>query len=294
MTQGGGRDAAVVEFAPAKINLYLHVTGRRPNGYHLISSLIVFADLGDAVAVEPGAGPSLAVDGPFGAALAADLQSNLMMRAALRLADELAIRPDVAMRLTKRLPVASGIGGGSADAAATLRALVRLWRQDPGDAALARLGLALGADVPVCLRGRPALVSGIGEVLEPAPSLPPVWLALVNPGVAVPTREVFAARRGGFSPPAPLVDPPGDAEDLADALRARGNDLAEPAQRIAPAIGAALAALEAAPGCLLARMSGSGATCFGLFATAQGAESAARSIGAEHPQWWCAAAPIRQ
>jgi len=291
MTGARSDHAAIVAFAPAKINLYLHIVGKRPDGYHLISSLMVFAGIGDDIAVAPGRELSLTIDGPFAASLAAD-SNNLAMRAAERLAAQLGVAADAAIRLTKRLPVASGIGGGSTDAAATLRALVRLWGKDPGSEALRRIGLALGADVPVCLVGRPSLVSGIGETIEPAPRLPPVWLALVNPGVAVPTREVFAARSGAFSSPLPLLESPRDAADLAQALALRGNDLAEPAQRLAPVIGEVLAAIQATPGCLLARMSGSGATCFGLFAKQESAERAARAIAAARPDWWSVAAPI--
>ena len=292
MTSDGRANAAIVEFAPAKINLFLHLVGRRDDGYHLISSLIVFAGIGDEIAATPGKGLSLDIDGPFAPILAADSATNLVTRAAERLAAQCGVAGDAALRLTKRLPVASGIGGGSADAAAALRALVRLWRNDPGGEALARLGLALGADIPVCLSGRPSLVSGIGEIIAPAPVLPRVWLALVNPGIAVATRDVFAARIGGFSAPAPLHTAPRDAAALADSLGERGNDLAAPAIRLAPVIAEVLAALEAAPGCLLARMSGSGATCFGLFAAPGPAEAAARSIAAARPDWWSVAAPM--
>jgi len=288
---GEGSGAAIVEFAPAKINLYLHIVGRRADGYHLISSLVVFVGIGDDIAVTDGRGPSLAVDGPFARALP-DSGTNLAMRATRGLAAALGRPDNVAMRLTKRLPVASGIGGGSADAAAALRALMRLWRADPGNETLARLALSLGADLPVCLVGRPSLVSGIGEIVEPAPVLPQAWLTLVNPGVAVETRAVFSARTGAFSTPAPLREPPRDPSALAEALRARANDLAAPAIRLAPVIAEALAALESAPGCLLARMSGSGATCFGLFAAPEPAEAAARSIAAARPGWWSVAAPM--
>ncbi len=282
----------VREFAPAKINLFLHVVGRRADGYHLISSLMVFAGVGDTIEARPGVGLALAIDGPFAPVLTAD-QDNLVTRAAARLAELLAIPPDAAIRLTKRLPVASGIGGGSADAAAAIRALVRLWGRQPEPAALARLALGLGADVPVCLAGRAAQVSGIGEVLDPIPSLPPAWLVLVNPGVALPTRDVFAARGGPFSPPAPLAVLPRDAAGLAAELCLRHNDLAAPAVRIAPVIGEVIAALESFPDCLLARMSGSGATCFGLFADPRAADGAAAAIRKSRPGWWCAAAAIR-
>lgn len=287
-----GAVAAIREFAPAKINLFLHVTGRRADGYHLISSLMVFAEIGDDVVVAPAEALSLAIDGPFAASLPAG-GDNLVLRAAQRLADLAGVAPRAAIRLTKRLPVASGIGGGSADAAAALRALVRLWRIDPDREALSRLALGLGADVPVCLLSRPAEVSGIGDVLAPAPPLPPAWLVLVNPGVAVPTKDVFAARTGSYSALAQLDHRPVDAADLARQLAARHNDLAAPARSIAPVIGEALAAIEAVPGCLLARMSGSGATCFGLFASADQAAAAAGRIGKEHPRWWSVAAALR-
>jgi len=291
MTGGRAAGARVSEFAPAKINLYLHLTGRRADGYHLLSSLVVFAEIGDRLTVSPGTGLRLAVEGPFAAALPVG-EDNLVVRAARRLAAEAGVAPDAEMRLVKRLPVAAGIGGGSADAAAALRALAALWRVAPGAEALARLGLELGADVPVCLRGSPALVSGVGEALAPAPELPAAWLVLVNPGVGLVTRDVFAARTGPYSPAAPLLDAPRDAVALARALAARHNDLAAPAQSLAPVVGDVLAALEAAPGCLLARVSGSGATCFGLFAAVDPAQAAARRIAAARPDWWCVAAAI--
>jgi 4-diphosphocytidyl-2-C-methyl-D-erythritol kinase len=281
------------ESAPAKINLFLHVTGRRADGYHLISSLMVFAGIGDEIVADRGDAISLTIDGPFARGLSADAD-NLVVRAARALADLVGVAPMVALHLTKTLPVASGIGGGSADAAATLRALIRLWKRDPGSAALAELGLRLGADVPVCLRSQPTQVSGIGEILEPAPALPPAWLVLVNPGVAVPTRAVFAARSEAFSPPAPFERAPVDAADLARMLAERHNDLEAPAIRLAPPIADGLAALRAAEGCLLARMSGSGATCFGLFASAAGANREADTIRSAHPGWWSVATPLRR
>jgi 4-diphosphocytidyl-2-C-methyl-D-erythritol kinase len=288
-----GDITAIREFAPAKINLFLHVTGRRADGYHLISSLMAFAEVGDDIVVSPAKALSLEIDGPFAAALSPG-GDNLVMRAAERLGALAGTSLRAAIRLTKRLPVASGIGGGSADAAATLRALIRLWRIDPDREELSRLALGLGADVPVCLLSRSTQVSGIGDILEPAPPLPEAFLALVNPGVAVPTKDVFAARTGPYSAPAPLDRAPADIGDLARELAGRHNDLAAPARSIAPAIGAALATLEAAPGCLLARMSGSGATCFGLFATADAASAAATSIARLRPDWWSAAAALRR
>lgn len=278
-------------FAPAKVNLYLHVTGRRPDGYHLLDSLVVFAGLGDTVTVAPADTLSLGVDGPR----AVDVPTgadNLVLRAAEAL--RRAARPTPAgarITLTKRLPVAGGIGGGSADAAAALRLLHALWCPDLAPARLHDLAAGLGADVPVCLARRPALMSGIGERLAPAPALPPAWLVLVNAGVPVPTGPVFAGLRG-FGPAAPAL--PGriaDAAGLAALLAARRNDLEAPAQARAPVIATVLAALRAQPGCLLARMSGSGGTCFGLFGTAAAADRAAAAL-ARIPGWWAAAAAL--
>ncbi len=250
----------MIGFAPAKINLHLHVTGRRADGYHLLDSLVVFADVGDTVAAAPGEGLTLTIDGPFAAGLTAGAD-NLVLRAARRLAEATGVRADAALRLTKRLPVASGIGGGSADAAAALRVLGRLL----GVEVPAGLAAELGADVPVCLASRPALMRGVGEVLEAAPPLPALGLLLVNPGVAVSTQAVFARREPGCTPACTLPAAWASVAELADWLRGLRNDLEAPARALCPEIGQVLDAIEALPGCRLARMSGSGATCFGLF-----------------------------
>ena len=283
--------AAVEVLAPAKVNLYLHVTGRRPDGYHLLDSLVVFAGIGDGLRLDPAEGLSLVVDGPNAAPLAA-LGDNMVLQAARRLAEAAGVAAGAAITLTKRLPVAAGIGGGSADGAAALRGLCRLWRIDPPEAELARIGLSLGADLPVCLRGSPTLVSGIGDILEPAPALPPAWLVLVNPRVAVATPAVFKNRRGDFSAALPLTAPPADAAALAAALGARRNDLTAAATALAPEVEVMLAAIAATDGCLLARMSGSGATCFGLYADDHAAAAAAGRLAAQQPAWWIAAAPL--
>ena len=269
--------------APAKINLALHVLGRRADGYHLLDSLVVFAGVGDALRAEPADTLALRVEGPFGAALA-HAADNLVLRAARLLAEAGGVAARARLTLDKRLPVASGIGGGSADAAAALRLLCRLWRLDPPPAELAAIALRLGADVPVCLAGRPARMGGVGEVLAEVPALPECGLMLVNPGVAVETRAVFRARAAGFS--APLSLPPAwpDAAALADTLAACGNDLEAPAIALAPVIADVLAALRAEKKCLLARMSGSGATCFALFPDPAGAEQAAAWLA--RPGWW--------
>lgn len=271
-------------FAPAKVNLTLHVTGRRADGYHLLDSLVVFAGVGDRIIAKAG-GAGLRVTGPRGAGVPQGPE-NLVARAAAL------FDPPVAAGLTldKHLPAASGIGGGSADAAATLAALASLSGQPlpPPEQVL-----RLGADVPVCLAGRPARMRGIGENLTPVPALPPCWMVLVNPGVAVPTPEVF--RRLERRDNTPMPDPlPGwrDTADLADWLAAQRNDLECPARAIAPVIGTVLDRLEATPGCHLSRMSGSGATCFGVYASDAAARQAAIAIVAGKPQWWVAAAPV--
>ncbi|WP_439814096.1 4-(cytidine 5'-diphospho)-2-C-methyl-D-erythritol kinase [Zavarzinia sp. CC-PAN008] len=269
--------------APAKLNLYLHVTGRRPDGYHLLDGLVAFAATGDRLAVTAAPELRVAVEGTFAAGL--DGADNLVARAARGLARLLDRAPAVAIDLEKNLPVASGIGGGSADAAATLRALCDLWQASPAEEDLAALALSLGADVPACLHGRSATMQGVGEVLKPAPALPPVALVLVNPGVPLATPSVFKAFDGRFSAADPITVAPRDVGDLAAALATRRNDLERPAIALVPAIADVLAALRQA-GAVLARMSGSGATCFGLFADRAAAQAAASRLAAAEPAWW--------
>jgi 4-diphosphocytidyl-2-C-methyl-D-erythritol kinase len=264
------------EFAPAKVNLFLHVTGRRADGYHLLESLAVFPAMGDRLEATPADDLTLEITGPFGGTLAAE-PDNLVLRAARALAPG----EGAALRLIKNLPVASGIGGGSADAAAALRLLARLWAIDAG---LHGIAASLGADVPVCLASRAARMGGIGELLRPAPALPPCGILLVNPGVEVPTPAVFKARQGAFSQPATLPASWPTAAAMAADLQALTNDLQAPAIALQPVIGEVLAALAALPGVLLARMSGSGATCFALFPTAAAASAAATAI--TPPNWW--------
>jgi len=277
--------------APAKINLYLHVVGRRPDGYHLLDSLIVFAETGDVVTTEPASDLALAIDGPFAGKLAAD-DDNLVLRAARGLRDVTGATAGARIKLTKNLPVASGIGGGSADAAATLRALSALWRVTPVRADLEKLALQLGADVPVCLDSKPSFIGGVGEEIAPAGALPPVHMLLVNPGIGTSTPAVFKARTAGFSQPARWMVSPGDAHALAEALKTRRNDLTDPAIIVTPVIRDVLAAIDRTTDCLLARLSGSGATCFGLYATAEAAAAARQRIAAAHPAWWAVATRI--
>jgi 4-diphosphocytidyl-2-C-methyl-D-erythritol kinase len=276
--------AALISAAPAKVNLSLHVTGRRADGYHLLDSLVVFANVGDVVAAAPADDVSLTIEGPFAGALAHD-PDNLVLRAARLLADHAGVPARAALTLTKNLPVASGIGGGSADAAATLRVLCRLWDVSPDPAELRALGQRLGADVPVCLEGRPVRMRGTGEILDPVPDLPPAGLLLVNPGVPLATADVFRARQAPFSVAPGLPSRWPDAASLAGWLSNAANDLEPPARALRPEVAAALQAISGADLCLLARMSGSGATCFGLFPDGDAASRAAQRLA--RPGWWC-------
>lgn len=273
----------VTEFAPAKINLTLHVTGRRADGYHLLDSLVVFAGVGDRVTVQRAPELSLHITGPQAAKLPVQ-DDNLVLRAACVMGG------GVAVVLDKVLPVSSGIGGGSADAAATLRAMARLTGRALPTAADV---LALGADVPVCVQGVPVRMTGVGEGLTAVPALPAVWLVLVNPGVSVATPEVFRALSAKDNAPMPPTIPAwATVADFAAFLTSQRNDLEAPAIGLAPVISAVLAGLATHDGCYLARMSGSGATCFGLFGTVADADIAVRMLQRENPGWWVVATPI--
>jgi 4-diphosphocytidyl-2-C-methyl-D-erythritol kinase len=283
--------APVEELAPAKINLDLHVTGRRADGYHELDSLTVFAAFGDRLALQEHDRLELEISGPFAAALAAE-PDNLVLRAARRLAACAGRAAAVRIVLDKRIPVAAGLGGGSADAAATLRGLNRLWRLRMADADLAALAAGLGADVPVCLARRPARMRGVGERIEPWDGMPPFAVLLVNPNAPLATATVFGAL-GRIASEAPRAWPPPCEPDAFLAwLRASANHLESPAGRILPQIGVVLATLAAQEDCALARLSGSGATCFGLFTTAAARDVAAAAIARARPGWWLAASSI--
>ena len=275
-------------FAPAKLNLYLHVVGRRFDGYHLLDSLVAFAEIGDEISAEPAPSLSLAVDGPYAGGLSDAPRDNLVWRAAELLAAHAGRPAAAALTLSKNLPVASGIGGGSSDAAAALKALNAVWRIGLAEADLARLGAALGADVTVCVGARAAWLGGIGEEVTPSATLPEVTALLVNPGVALPTPTVFKARQGPFSAAARVDAMPADAAGLAALLAARRNDLTAAAVGLVPVIGEVLDRLATLEGALIARMSGSGATCFALFAEAAAAAAAGAVLRAERPGWWIA------
>jgi 4-diphosphocytidyl-2-C-methyl-D-erythritol kinase len=290
--------AARAEKAPAKVNLTLHVLGRRADGYHEIESLVAFADVGDALSFTPGRALALTVGGPTAAA-AGDTADNLVLKAARALAEQVEGLQLGRFALSKRLPVAAGLGGGSADAAAALRMLARSSRLAPDDPRLLQAARATGADVPVCLDPRPRLMRGIGDILSEPLDLPKLAAVLVNPGVAVPTREVFAALK--LPAGSVAASPPGSATSLvatslgatslaatslADAIANGRNDLELPAIELQPVIADVLAVLRKLPGCRLSRMSGSGATCFGLFDSTAAATAAARTLRIGYPAWW--------
>ena len=281
--------AAEAEPAPAKVNLYLHLRGRRADGYHLLDSLAVFPAIGDRLTVVPdsgaGQGLLLEISGRFGAGLSLG-PDNLVLRAARALATAHGLEPDTALRLEKHLPVASGIGGGSSDAATALRLLSRLWGVPVPDG----LALSLGADVPVCLGApEPRCMAGIGEQLSPAPQMPEFWMVLANPSVAVATGAVFAAVKQRHNPPGTSPPALNDFTTLIDWLAHQRNDLQPAAISVCPPIAGVLAALADAP---LARMSGSGATCFALHESEADAVAQAERLRLAQPGWWVVAAPV--
>ncbi|MFW2544166.1 4-(cytidine 5'-diphospho)-2-C-methyl-D-erythritol kinase [Primorskyibacter sp. 2E107] len=267
-------------FAPAKINLTLHVTGRREDGYHLLDSLVVFADVGDVVRVAHAAELSLRVRGPMAAGVPVD-GSNLVHRAASTFG------VPVAIDLDKHLPAAAGIGGGSSDAAATLKAMTALTGAAPPIDPL-----SLGADVPVCMLAGAARMRGIGEEVAPV-RLPPLHAVLVNPGVGVSTPAVFKIMESRDNLPMPGIPDTADGGVLIDWLAAQRNDLEAPAAQLQPVIGDVLDALRALDGPRLVRMSGSGASCFALFDTRVGAEAEVGVMRARHPDWWVRACTLR-
>jgi len=286
---------ARAEKAPAKINLTLRVLGRRADGYHELESLVAFAGVGDALTFAPGGALTLAVSGPTAQAVG-DNADNLVLKAARALAERIAGLTLGSFALSKRLPVAAGLGGGSADAAAALRLLARANGVALDDPRLMQAAQATGSDVPVCLDPKPRLMRGVGDVLSAQLDLPRLFAVLVNPGVAVSTRDVLAAGEasGGVSSPTPLVSEGwgGEPTTFVAALAKDRNDLEAPAIELEPAIANVLAVLQALPDCRLARMSGSGATCFGLFPTNAAAAAAARTLRVGYPQWWVRATAL--
>lgn len=279
-------------FAPAKLNLHLHVGPPRPDGRHPLESLAAFADAGDWLTASPAAELSLEVRGPFAAALAAE-EDNLVLRAARLLAQRFGVRAGASLTLDKRLPIASGVGGGSADAAAALRVLSALWDLTADIAVLEDIARPLGSDVPVCLRCQPAWMTGGGEDVRPA-DIAPLEGVLVNPLIPSPTGPVYRAfdemGLGVAFQPAP--GPPGPQADLLGWLREQRNDLEGPAIRLTPVIAEVLSALAKCRETALARMSGSGASCFALTRSRSDAAALVSALRAEHPGWWVQAVRI--
>lgn len=272
--------------APAKINLFLHVGPVQADGYHPLASLVAFADVGDGVSVTRADRLSLAVTGPFGGALAGE-GDNLILRGLGALGEAGGIgAPPVAVRLDKQLPIAAGLGGGSADAGTAIRLAARLLGLDLDEAALEGVADVVGADGPMCLRARPAWATGRGDDLNDEPRLPPLHAVLLNPGLPSPTGAVYRAYDDAPVGAADCPEAPADWSPAAviDWLTAQRNDLEAPALRVTPGIDEALAAMRAAPGCRLTRMSGSGATVFGLFDDAAAASAAADAL--QRPGWW--------
>jgi 4-diphosphocytidyl-2-C-methyl-D-erythritol kinase len=279
-----------IEAAPAKINLALHVTGQRADGYHLLETLVTFTEAGDTIRIRDADADSFSISGPFGDLLrAGDGGDNLVTRARDLLRDALASTgqpvPPVAIHLEKNLPVASGIGGGSADAAATLRGLLRHWRAGIAPDALASMALTLGADVPMCLESRSLIARGIGEDIEPVTDLPELAMVLANPLKAVSTPEIFRRLRNKTNPPLPASATIGWMDFLAQSR----NDLQPPAQVLLPEIGEIIGLLSQ-EGAALVRMSGSGATCFGIFHSLEAARKAETSLRKKRPGWYFQAA----
>ena len=263
------------QIARAKINLCLHVTGQRADGYHLLDSIVGFAEYGDVLTFEPAESVSLCIDGPFGAGLSG-ADDNLILKAARCFAKTAG--QGAAIHLEKNLPVASGIGGGSADAAATLHGLSALWGVPLPDAAKQ---LGLGADVPVCVAGKTVRMRGIGEVIDPLPNPPDLPMVLVNPNLSVATPDVFKALVRKENP---VISEKGEA-DWIGWMTAQRNDLQDPAVANVPEIASVLDALSDS-GAVLYRMSGSGATCFGLYDSAESATTAAEQLTKTYPDWW--------
>jgi 4-diphosphocytidyl-2-C-methyl-D-erythritol kinase len=283
---------ALTIFSPAKINLYLHVTGRLDNGYHVLDSLIGFVDIGDHIEISPASDFEFRVDGPYAKAFnkkeldASPHSANLVVQAAWAMAMAAQKVPAFRATLTKNIPLASGLGGGSADAAALIWGLLEWWDIPAQAHYLPGVMSRLGADVPVCLRCKPARVRGIGDILDPAPPMKEVAVVLVNPGRPCPTAPVFARFAGPFREPQSLPQNLENFYELIGFLERQDNDLHAAACEIVPEISHVLVALRSQKNCALARLSGAGPTCFGLFENAESATSASKTIARENPGWW--------
>jgi len=272
-------------FAPAKINLFLHITGKRADGYHTLQSLMAFADVGDDLAFSAQDDFVIEMGGPFGGSLP-NTEDNLVYKAARILSEEYKIALRGKIILTKNLPIASGIGGGSADAAAALKGFVKLWNLPHDPARLQKIALQLGADVPACLYGGTVWAEGVGEKLAPLPDMPRLHLVLVNPLIATATAAVFKSFRGEFSTTLEMKSM------TVDDLEQCRNDLTDAALVVTPEIAGVLAAIAGTEGCRLHRLSGSGATCFGAYKDEAAANAAAVALKARYPAWWVSSTNI--
>ncbi len=280
---------AIFITAPAKINLYLHVIGKRADGYHLLDSLVTFASIHDIIMIEPANKLTMINQGQFSEGLTITVD-NLVMQAAEKLQKLTNISDGAKITLTKNLPISSGIGGGSADAAATIKGLIRHWGINPNPRDLSNLAIGLGADVPICLFGQAAFIGGKGEQIDPVWALPEAPIVLVNPRIGVSTPAIFKAHKDKFSPANRFDTTPTTLEKLINLLKeGRRNDLMESAIQLEPTIGDVLHQIKMTSGCKLARMSGSGATCFGFYHTQSEANMAAEVIRNTRPKWWVVA-----
>ncbi len=279
-------------FAPAKINLYLHVTGRLDNGYHTLDSLVAFADIGDNIEIETANDFEFRVKGPYAGVFnnkeldSSPHSSNLVVRAAWALAQAAQKVPNIRATLTKNLPVAAGLGGGSSDAAAIIWGLIEWWDLSSQAHYLPGLMARLGSDIPVCLHCRPARMRGTGDILDPAPPMNEIPVVLVNPGKPCPTEQIFTRYTKTFKQPQTLPKSLEDFDTLISFLKAQDNDLLGAACEQVPEITNVINGLNGQKGCDLARLSGSGATCFGLFENETDAASAAKTLALENPDWW--------
>lgn len=272
--------------AHAKVNLFLHITGKRQDGYHLLESLIAFAEVHDTLHISTANTITLEITGRFAANLNGDPQLNIILKAAHLLAEKAGITQGASITLDKQLPIASGIGGGSSDAAAALHLLSEYWKTALPHETMLDIALSLGADVPCCYHKKPGFMSGIGEKITLFPSMPSLPALLVNPLQSVSTPEVFKVGVKQFSPSHPISTLPTTMEEFIALLQGSHNDLEAPAITVLPAIADLLVLIGTQRSCKLSRMSGSGATCFGLFSTYEAAEDAARAIQNNHPEWW--------
>jgi len=286
----------ITVLAPAKVNLFLHIIGRREDGYHLLESVFAFADFGDFITVEPAPALSFSVTGPFAhicRRAGCDGEANIVARAADLLRQQCGVAEGAKITLEKNLPVSAGLGGGSSDAAATLKALQVLWRIEPVQESLVDLALELGADVPACLVGEPSFVAGIGELITPLEIFEDINCVLVNPLKPLSTPLVFQTfEKTGRAFTQPLALTPEVTDDLWTLLKGSHNDLQGPAVGLMEEVGEILGSLQDTDGVSLVRMSGSGATCFGLYETSETADAAARKISNAHRNWWVKACTL--